>query len=109
PRACSALRIHLRYSPKFVSATESNRLVQTAVTAQVQSFREHVGEALARRWASDFDNPDLIIPNLVTISLDDAAGVYRGAGHRHDQDQSLILGVDAASPGLVAGPLPEGA
>jgi len=48
------------------------------------------------------------VPNLLTISLDDAAGAYRGAGHRHHARQDLLVGVAAASPGLVAGPLPAG-
>jgi hypothetical protein len=30
------------------------------------------------------------------------------SGHRHAEDQHLTLGVDSASPGLVAGPLPAG-
>jgi hypothetical protein len=49
------------------------------------------------------------IANLLTLSLDDASGTYRGAGHRHSNDQHLALGLTAASPGLVAGPLPPGA
>jgi hypothetical protein len=48
-------------------------------------------------------------PNLLTVSLDDAEGNYRGAGHRHANDQRLTLSVASASPGLVPGPLPEGA
>ena len=74
----------------------------------MHSFRERIGAQVAQRWAADFDSAELIIPNLVTISVDDAAGVYRGAGHRQNQDQSLTLGLDEASPGLVAGPLPQG-
>src|SRR5216683_1702408 len=49
------------------------------------------------------------VPNLLTISLDDAEASYRGAGHRQANDQRLLLGLASASPGLVAGPLPEGA
>ncbi len=48
------------------------------------------------------------VPNLLTISLYDADGAYRGAAHRHAPDQSLVLGPDAATPGLVRGPLPGG-
>jgi len=48
------------------------------------------------------------IPNLLTISLDDSEGNYRGAGHRHAPDQRLVLASGSASPGLVGGPLPEG-
>ncbi len=49
------------------------------------------------------------IVNLLTISLDDAHGVYRGASHRHSADQHLQLGSRFASPGLVVGPLAPGA
>jgi hypothetical protein len=48
------------------------------------------------------------VANLLTISLDDAEGTYRGAGHRHANDQRLALGLTYASPGLVAGQLPGG-
>jgi hypothetical protein len=48
------------------------------------------------------------VPNLLTISLDDADANYRGAGHRHANDQQLALGLASASPGLVAGALPAG-
>jgi hypothetical protein len=49
------------------------------------------------------------LSNLLTVSLDDASGTYRGAGHRQSNDQHLLLGPAMASPGLVAGPLPPGA
>ena len=108
PPGCVELRIEVHYSPKFLSARESAELVQRAVTAQVHVLTQRVGRDLAENWARVFDGAELIVPNLVTIAVDDANGAYRGAGHRHDQDQALLIGLEEASPGLVPGPLPHG-
>jgi hypothetical protein len=108
PAQCARLDLHVRYSPKFISAEESRQLVDRAVARQRTELRERVGQARSDRWASDFEGADLRIPNLLTVSLDDAAGAYRGAGHRHTADQRLVLGQASASPGLYAGPLPPG-
>jgi hypothetical protein len=108
PENCIELRIHVRYAPKFVSAQESAQLVSSAIRSQVNGLAQRVGQDRADRWAADFDGADLRVPNLVTISVDDARGSYRGAGHRHAEDQQLRLGTTSASPGLVPGPLPAG-
>jgi hypothetical protein len=108
PAGCSEVRIRIGYSPKFLSVRDSAELVQRAVTAQVQVLTAQVGGDLADDWSRAFNGPELIIPNLLTVSVDDADGVYRGAGHRHAAEQSLVIGVDRASPGFVAGALPAG-
>ena len=108
PAGAEQLDVEIRYAPKFVSTEESDRLVRLAVASQVAAFTPSVGTELAQRWASDFDGAQLRVPNLLTVSLDDAAGAYRGAGHRHAPEQQLSLGLDHASPGLSAGPLPGG-
>jgi hypothetical protein len=108
PPGAERLDLDVRYAPKFVSTEESDRLVRQAVTSQVTAFTSGVGPELAERWASDFAGAQLRVPNLLTISLDDPSGTYRGAGHRHSPEQQLTLGVDQASPGLIAGPLPAG-
>jgi hypothetical protein len=108
PPAATQLRIHVRYDPKFVSAADSARLVASAVAVQTAELSERLSPPLAQRWAADFDGADLRVPNLLTISLDDADGTYRGAGHRHAPDQDLWLGNTTASPGLVPGELPRG-
>ena len=108
PDGSVRLDLEVRYSPKFVSAEESDRLVRQAVSSQVDAFAPRVGPSLAERWAADFDGAQLRVPNLLTISLDDAHGVYRGAGHRHTPEQQLSLGPESASPGLIAGALPAG-
>src|SRR5919204_240296 len=48
------------------------------------------------------------VPNLLTISLDDARGRYRGAGHRHAPRQEFVVSPRLATPGLVPGPLEAG-
>jgi hypothetical protein len=108
PPGAEQLDLEIRYAPKFVSTEESDRLVRQAVTGQVEGFTSRVGAELAQRWATDFDGAQLRVPNLLTISLDDASGAYRGAGHRHSPEQQLTLGLDHASPGLIPGLLPAG-
>jgi hypothetical protein len=110
PPGCTLLRIHVSYAPKLLGLSESRELIDRARVNQVAAFSSRVGEALAARWSADLGPtpPDVRIPNLLTISLDDAAGVYRGAGHRHMPEQALSISRDAASPGLVPGALPPG-
>jgi hypothetical protein len=108
PPDCVLLHIRVRYSPKFVSSAESAQLVARAIRSQSEGLAPRVGQALVELWERDFEGADLRVPNLLTISLDDALGAYRGAGHRHAPDQELTLGTDSASPGLVAGNLPSG-
>jgi hypothetical protein len=47
------------------------------------------------------------IHNLLTISLFDPER-FRGAAHRWDQSQTVIVDAGAATPGFVPGPLPSG-
>jgi hypothetical protein len=108
PEACNRLDLYVRYAPKFVSVEDSQRLVHQAVSSQVAVLEPRVGTELAQGWAADFEGAQLRVPNLLAISLDDASGAYRGAGHRHTPEQRLTLGTESASPGLVAGPLPAG-
>ena len=110
PPDCRELRIRVRYAPKFLPREESTRVATQAVQDQAASLATRVGEPLAARWRSEMGAiPSRVrIENLVTISLDDAAGGYRGAGHRHHARQDLIVGLTTASPGLVPGPIPAG-
>jgi hypothetical protein len=108
PTACTRLTFKVRYEPKHLSVRESSDLLKKAVGAQTQVLAAKVGAALAEHWAEAFDAAELIVPNLLTICVDDADGVYRGAGHRHSPDQELTLGAESASAGLVPGPVPAG-
>jgi hypothetical protein len=111
PAECRQLRLVVSYAPKWLPAEAAARLTAEARRRQAAGLAAHVGARLAEQWSADLaaDARDWPIPNLVTISLDDALGAYRGAGHRHAPRQDLVLGVAAASPGLVPGPLPPGA
>ena len=108
PDGTRQLRLHVRYQPKFISAQESSRLVASTIAARSAGLAAQVGQKLAHQWEAYFEGADLRVPNLLTISLDDAKGAYRGAGHRHAAEQELSLSATAASPGLIAGDLPPG-
>jgi hypothetical protein len=110
PPGCVELQIRVRYEPKHLTADESTPLVEAALAQQTAELAARVGVERASQWLDDLGQqakPNRIA-NLLTVSLDDAAGVYRGAGHRQSNDQRLALGLTAASPGLIAGPLPPG-
>jgi hypothetical protein len=110
-RACQALEIHVRYTPKLLSEAESVGLAEASLRDQEAALAERVGEPVAHRWAANVGplRAGLRIANMLTISVDDSEGVYRGAAHRQSDDQRLVLAPQAASPGLVAGALPVGA
>ena len=101
----------MSYTPKWLPAEAAARLAAEARQRQAAALATHVGARLSEQWSADLAaaTTDRSIPNLLTISLDDALGAYRGAAHRHAPRQDLVLGVAAASPGLVPGPLPPGA
>lgn len=104
------LEIWVRYAPKRLDKQHSSRLAEAALGQQAAGLASRIGAPLAEQWSTD-NRPRTLsgqIANLLTMSLDDADGNYRGAGHRHADDQHLRLGAHAASPGLVVGPLPPG-
>ena len=110
PSDCQELRIRVSYTPKYVSLEESQALSAAALRRQRADLTQRLGESLAASWTADLAAAaeTVPVPNLLTISLDDADGVYRGAAHRHAPDQSLVLGPGGAAPGLVRGPLASG-
>jgi hypothetical protein len=110
PPDCRAVRFHIRYAPKHLSKAESVRLAEAAIRGQAAELATRAGGPFAARWAADFAQrtDSGRIANLLTPTLDDALGRYRGAGHRQASDQHLTLGIETASPGLVPGPLPRG-
>lgn len=60
-----------------------------------------------RQVDSEYWERFLPLKNLLTISLDDPAE-FRGAVHRQDAEQNLIIARNDASPGLLPGALPPG-
>ena len=111
PPDSSRLEIWVRYAPKRLGEHESARLADNALARQAASLVTRVGATRAEQWSVDYGPVArrARVANLLTISLDDADGAYRGAGHRQANDQHLTLGTHGASPGLVVGPLPPGA
>ena len=108
PGACTRLSVHVRYDPKYEAVEASAALVGQAIAQQrTDLLTRGVDARLADAWAHASVGPERVA-NLLTLSLDDAAGAYRGTAHRQPADMRLVLASDAASPGLVAGPLPEG-
>ncbi|MGI9145857.1 MAG: hypothetical protein ACR2IK_04810 [Chloroflexota bacterium] len=111
PPECRELQMQVDYEPKHLSKSESTQLAETALVKQAAQLAGRVGPDLAARWSADVGQwaESGRLANLLTVSLDDAASRYRGAGHCHAHYQRLVLGLESASPGLVAGPLPAGA
>jgi hypothetical protein len=114
PPDCLELRFDLAYAPKWLPAPASHELATAALERQAARLSSELDRTplvdVWREWWLERlrDQPEFRISNLVTITLDDAAGTFRGANHRHAAEQHLVLRTDAASPGLTAGPLPVG-
>ena len=110
PSTCQELQFWVRYEPKYLTEQQSAPLAEAALRLETAELAARVGEPLVERWLA-VNRPRIKrvrIANLLTLSLDDALKNYRGAGHRHANDQHLTLGSSSASPGLVPGPLPAG-
>ena len=110
PEACARLTISVAYNPKHLDEAQSSTLAWSALRAQSERLAAMVGPVRADAWAKDVTRraERVRIPNLLTISLDDESGAYRGAGHRQSPKQDLYVAADEASPGLIAGPLVSG-
>lgn len=108
PPQCGELRLRARYAPKTLVGPEAVALVQVAIERQAQELRIGLASAVAAWRELLKQDPQLVVANLLTVSLDDATGKYRGAGHRHDPDQEIWLRPGGASPGFMLGPLPAG-
>jgi hypothetical protein len=87
-----ALEVHFAYKPKL--------LEDPALIAPLAAG------ARAKFGLVDAPEP-ATLQNLLTLSFDDGAG-FRGAAHRHLNDQTLVVGGPFPSPGLTPGPVPAG-
>lgn len=99
-REASKLHIHFVYGPKTLEDRErSRRLMEDCIGKYIEPERKPlVLRGLERYYP---------LSNLITLSVDDP-NAYRGACHRHDPEQRLLLSEAEASPGLTKGPLPAG-
>lgn len=95
PDGIGRLVVRFSYSPKILEDREK-------AIRLVKECYEKYGEKIVGRPA---DN--LPIKNLVTISVDDN-GTYRGAAHRHVDEQEHIISKDFASPGFIKGEIHSG-
>ena len=111
PPGCTGLHVEVRYGPKYLAPEDSRARAEAAIGAQAASLASRLdAPQLTRAWTQAWTaiRGERRIANLLTVSLDDTAGAYRGAGHRHAPEQHLTISPAVASPGLVAGPLPAG-
>jgi len=99
-RDCRELHVEFAYEPKKLEdEAQSKALIEEGLRQYIEA--EHL-QAYAENWRSY-----LPLQNLLTLSLDDETG-FRGAGHRHDPVQHLVVDADKASPGLIPGVFPRG-
>jgi hypothetical protein len=97
---CRELHVEFAYSPKLLEdEARAEALIQDALPQFI--LEEHLGSY--KEHYKDF----LPLQNLLTLSFDDERG-FRGAGHRHDPEQHMIIAADKASPGLIQGVFPQG-
>jgi hypothetical protein len=100
PKVYKKICVEFSYEPKLLEDRDKSRdIIQEALSRYVleeelQYKREH--------WEENYP-----LQNLITLSFDDAEG-FRGAAHRHNPRQLLIISEGFASPGLMPGIIPEG-
>lgn len=87
PNGVKAIRVEYKYSPKHVENREKS-------VEMISSAAKKYGEEI-----NSFDD-FLPISNLVTLSFDDCNG-YRGACHRHPNEQSIFISNMKSTPGII--------
>jgi hypothetical protein len=97
---CEELHVEFAYEPKKLEdEAQAKEFIEAGLRQYVE---EQDFEAYSDKWKSY-----LPLQNLLTLSFDDELG-FRGAGHRHDPVQHLVIGLEEASPGLIPGGFPRG-
>lgn len=94
PSGVKALRVEYKYSPKHVEDKEKSvEMISLA----------------AKKYGEEINSFDDLLPlsNLVTLSFDDCNG-YRGACHRHPNEQSIYISSEASTPGIINSPITHG-
>ncbi|MFC6228160.1 hypothetical protein ACFQI7_10085 [Paenibacillus allorhizosphaerae] len=94
------LHIEFAYEPKALAdEAKAKTLIEEGLQRYIlqESLESYKGG-----WESY-----LPLKNLLTLSFDDENG-FRGAGHRHDPVQHLVIAAEEASPGLIPGSFPRG-
>jgi hypothetical protein len=95
-----ALQIEFAYTPKHMDDKEQARpLIMAGIAKYTEP--EHL-ERVQAKWESF-----LPLKNLMTVSVDDP-DCHRGAGHRQDPEQLIVLSEDEAAPGFTKGTIAAG-
>ncbi|WP_248930242.1 hypothetical protein [Paenibacillus hamazuiensis] len=97
---CRELHVEFAYEPKTLDDEEQAKPL--ILQGLEQFILDEHRKGYEENWR-DF----MPLNNLLTLSFDDENG-FRGAGHRHDPAQHLVIGAEQASPGLVPGIFPRG-
>ena len=81
------LVVHFSYNPKNV---ENTALAMKHIETGLKKYKEKS------------NNPDEFLPinNLLTLSFDEN-GKYRGACHRHPNEQIIIISAENSTPGII--------
>ena len=94
PDGVKSLRVEYKYNPKFVEDKEKSI---DMIRAACEEYDEKI---------DDYEQY-LPLANLVTLSFDDKNG-YRGACHRHPNEQSIVISSNGSTPGIINAPVESG-
>lgn len=113
PANATEIALLFDYQPRQSLDREVNRRhVEQAFAEFSASFRARMGDAWAEglRTRLGVDRMEEALNNLLNVVLIDADGNWRGRWDRNpaSTDGRLRVGIDEASPGFIAGPLPQG-
>ena len=94
PQGIKKLTVAYKYSPKRV---EDKELAKKAVASGM------------KKYGVTFANPERFMPvnNLVTLSFDEN-GRYRGACHRQQNEQTVVISEKRSTPGIINGSVEPG-
>ncbi len=93
------LNISFSYKPKILN---DSAIAEKIMEGCINDYSSEEQEEFIKRF-----NENMPLNNLLTISLDDPSG-FRGAVHRHLNNQHLFVRKDSATFGLIAGDIPLG-
>ena len=100
-------------SHKFTVSKNAKRLVIgfSYNPKNVENVAHSLGliENGLKKYNIESDNPSQFLPirNLVTLSFDEN-GKYRGACHRHPNEQLIVISSENSTPGIINKPLESG-
>lgn len=113
PEGATQVALSFDYGPRQSKDREVNgKLVEQAFAEYASTFRARLGDAWAEglRTRLGVARMQETLNNLLNVVLIDAAGNWRGRWDRNpaSKDGRLCVGLENASAGFIAGPLPAG-